>query len=300
MPEEAIGGPVVTLLNVTPDPLGSIAALCAMYEGRVVRNLGELSDQERVEAFRAMQATALNGPLEGVLFHFLIEGVSRAWTHQAVRERQAFEAQESLRFAVKEGWEDEAHWPPSIAEGSEAADIYASTLAAVAKSYEDLVTIGIPAEDARGLLPHATTTRLHMVFNLRTLMHMAGLRLCTQAQFEWRLVMAGIVNALREKMAELQKREMELFAKSGALSLPADRAGWQFGFLANQLRPICYQEGRCGFMAKFDRNCTIRKRVEVFAINRISSDQWHDERRHGPMAIRPAEWAADHTAARRS
>src|SRR4051812_13261704 len=31
--------PKVTLLSATPDPLGALGAMCAMYEGRVIRDL---------------------------------------------------------------------------------------------------------------------------------------------------------------------------------------------------------------------------------------------------------------------
>lgn len=299
MPEGAKSGPKVTLLNATPDPLGSLAALCAMYEGRVVRNLTDVTDDQRRQAFEDMTNTALSGPLEVAQFHFLVEGVTRSFTHQMVRERMAFFAQESMRFAVPEGsWVESGRvaLPPSLFGtvplkeiGFEGSDSLAqhqrgtwdNAVDAMAEAYEVLVGSGMPAEDARGLMPHAITTRLHWVLDLRGLLHVAGLRLCTQAQFEWRQVMAGVVAALR--------------------SYPSN---WQFGLIADHLRPVCYQEGRCGFMAKFDRSCTIRERVNAFARDGIASDKWGStlnvtSEGRPMLPILNSEWAADPTAARR-
>ena len=61
-----------------------------------------------------------------------------------------------------------------------------------------LIANGVPAEEARGLLPHDTLTRLNYKTNLRNLLDHLGNRLCTQAQFEWRLVGAGIRKAIME------------------------------------------------------------------------------------------------------
>ena len=44
----------------------------------------------------------------------------------------------------------------------------------------------MPAEDARFIFPNAMQTNLIMTVNLRQLIHMSGLRLCTMAQWEIR------------------------------------------------------------------------------------------------------------------
>lgn len=319
--------PVVTLLNATPDPLGSLAAIAGIYEGRVLRSLSEVTDEQRRATFADMMATVLNGPLEVAQFHFLIEGVTRSFTHQAVRSRAAFFAQESLRFAVpEENWIGRTAYPPSLArkpipshivtggnyddgpewsanpeytENERAYDLkrdaWNDAIISAQKAYQQLVDSGIPAEDARGLIPHALTTRYHWVVDLRTLLAEAGKRTCTQAQFEWRLVMAGVAKALRSR------------SEQGCYHCDSED-GWQFGFIADQLRPYCYQSGACGFMAKFDRGCKIRERVELNAKAGRPSSEWaqtkycHPEGCNHPEieidAINPAEWAADPGAAR--
>lgn len=318
-PLRAGDGPRVTLLNATPDPLGSLAALCAMYEGRVVRSLAEVTDEQRRQAFADMQATELSGPLEVAQFHFLVEGVTRSFTHQMVRERMAFFAQESMRFAVVDGqpWRERVAYPPSLqaeppgyadymagavdedwSQYARVRDAWDEAVLAAENAYQMLIDADVPAEDARGLMPHAMTTRLHWVLDLRSLLHVAGLRLCTQAQFEWRSVMAQVVKALREYQGTV--------ASDGWLEF--GDSNWQFQLIADALRPVCYQQGRCGFMAKFDRGCTIRDRVERLAALGVPSDEWEttsaqyrDAAEGAPRLLRiaPAEWAADPTAARR-
>lgn len=299
-PEATRSGPVVTLLNATPDPLGSVAALCAMYQGRVIRDLSELTDEDRRKALADMQSTELAGALEAAQFHFLIERVDRAFTHQMVRGRTAFYAQESLRFAVVEDWAGEVPLPPSLA-GLPADDprvrVWRRALNKAEDWYESLVHNGMPAEEARGLLPHAVLTRIQWVTNLRELLHVAGLRTCTQAQFIWRQVMAEVARALRGYCSVTGIDRARLSVSDA----------WQFETISNALRPVCYQKGRCGFMAQFDRSCNIRDRVERFAANGVPSDRWgtgsldvvgDPTQQTWLQPIFDHEWAADPGAAR--
>jgi flavin-dependent thymidylate synthase len=287
---EGVSGPAVTLLNATPDPLGSVAALCAAYKGRVIRSLTEVTDDERRQAFEDMTKTVLNGPLESVQFHFLIENVSRALVDQLTRGRAAFYAVESLRFAVKEDdWVNEMPVPPSIQSGRRL--LWARALETAQECYAELVEDGVPAEDARRLIPIGIATRAHWVVDLRELLSVAGKRLCTQAEFEWRALFGQVVQSLRGY------GKLQLYGWQDSHS-----AEWQFNCIADQMRPVCYQQGKCGFMAQFDRGCTIRERVELFARHGFSSAGWGDpavKMAYGVEPIKPEEWLADPTAARR-
>lgn len=301
-------GPQVTLLNATPDPLGAVAAMSMMYEGKVIRNLGQLSDEERKHYFEQIKRTHLKAPFESVQLHFLLEGVTRSFTHQMVRQRTAVFAQESLRFAVKDTIDEEVALPPSL-RGMKDDDprviLWKSAVNKTDDVYHALVDGGIPAEDARGLLPHNITTRLHYVTNLRALQDHAGMRLCTQAQFEWRQVWVKMVQAIRHY-------DDGLYAGNS----------WQYNEIADLFRPVCYLTGKCEFGADFDRKCKIRGRVQAnHDIGRPSSewDKEHDKVTGDPIvagfgprsvmreedgkpvfigAIQPAEWLTDPTSAR--
>jgi flavin-dependent thymidylate synthase len=249
--------PKVHLLSATVDPLGAIAAACRMYEGKPTYDLKEVTDDEREHYWVEVNSTHLKAPLEFVKVHFFIEGVTRAFTHQMVRQRTAVYAQESLRFAVKTNMAEEIQAPPSIAVLSKRSanyQMWEGALNTVGEAYNSLVANGIPAEDARGLLPHAVTTRLHYCTDLRALLMHAGNRLCTQAQFEWRYV-------FMEFMKELHRYW-----------------GWQaevmFNLTPPVFAPVCYEQGRCPFHADFDRGCTIRERVDAGKFDEIKVEEW--------------------------
>lgn len=113
-PSLAAEGPKVYLLGGPIDPLGQIAACAKMYKGEVVRDLRDVTDAERREYLEQIQKTVLKMPLESVLLHFMVEGVTRSFTHQMVRQRTAAYAQESMRFAVKEDAATAVALPPSL------------------------------------------------------------------------------------------------------------------------------------------------------------------------------------------
>lgn len=291
----------VHLLWMTPDPLGAIAAACRMYEGYPTYDLGrDITDDDRRRYWEQVEKTHLKAPLEFVKLHFFIEGVDRAFTHQMVRQRTAVYAQESMRFAVKDNMVEETPLPPSLSglkDDDPRVVIWNRTIQNIQDGYDQLVGAGVPAEDARGLLPHATTTRLNYATDLRALLDHAGNRLCTQAQFHWRVVFAGIAKAI----AGHDPHPMDYYAA------PDDR--WQFETIANIFRPVCYQMGKCPFKADFDRGCTIRERVDANAeIGRASSewgqdfysDEGHPDatsKRPDIKAIHPEEWLLDPAAA---
>lgn len=270
--------PKVTLLSATPDPLGAIGAMCAMYEGRVVRDLAELTDDDRKRYWSQVKKTHLKAPLEAVDLHFMIEGVSRSFTHQMVRQRTAVYAQESLRFAVKENLSEEISVPPSLEAGAVgdfagversereiAKAVFDDAIEHVGEAYNALVSMGIPAEDARSLLPHGVTTRLNYKTNLRNLVEHAGNRLCTQAQFEWRYVFAEIVKAIRSHNP---------YQPYGGWTGPP--VAWQYQVIADDelFRPVCFATGKCPFQADFDRGCTIRERADAGEFDKIRDEEW--------------------------
>ena len=322
-PIDKESGPRVQLLSCNSDPLGTIAAAAKMYKGEYVETLAQITDDERRHYLSDVRKNVLAAPLEFVNFHFIISGVTRGFTHQMVRQRTATYTQESTRFAVKEdvpvglppsldgtvGWDDWwikcAHELYSdrrntfTSEQTKQIEDYAwkqasqqqkwrftwdESVQCISNSYNSLIDTGMPAEDARGLLPTNLLTRINYNTSLRGLLEHAGLRLCTQAQFEWRLVWARIMEAIREygKTAYY----FNLNSASGSLS-----SAWQFEELSTIFKPICYQKGSCQFLSDVDRACTIRDRVQTAAAHGITSDKWD-------KFISDEEWMLDPASAR--
>lgn len=268
MEEGAIEAPRVHLVSATPDPLGAIAAACRMYEGKPTYSLADITDDERRHCWGEVHKTHLLAPLEFVDLHFFIEGVTRSFTHQMVRQRTAVFAQESMRFAVKE--EIAARPGPSVYVERPRREVWDRAMEQAHEAYKVLIGMGVPAEDARGLLPHDTLTRLNYKTNLRNLIDHAGNRLCTQAQFEWRYVFTGIVKAISDHdpiMARWNGDENRWDKYSH---------DWQWELIAhsNVFRPVCYAKGHCPFKADFDRGCTIRDRVDAGKFEDIDDREW--------------------------
>lgn len=70
-----------------------------------------------------------------------------------------------------------------------------------ARSYRQLIGMGIPEEDARQVLPLATTHRLTWTLNLKSLSHIIGKRSCWVSQLGmWKPIIEGMVSELIDKI----------------------------------------------------------------------------------------------------
>lgn len=258
--------PRVTVIDMTADPLRKLATVAAMYRGEVIRHPSLVSREEALAAILDVGRTKIAAPAEWIQIALLFEGVTRAFTHQLVRQRTATFVQESLRFAVKENAAFEVAVPPSLA-GLPGDDprrqIWEQAVRKMAWSYGALVGAGVPAEDARGLLPTNIGTRVHYRTNLRDLIAHSGLRLCSQAQHEWKQVWRLIVQAILEYGPE------------------EDR--WQQREIVKLFRPVCYATGKCEFMGAADRYCVIRERVEAHHARGERPETWTDINPQEPL-----------------
>lgn len=258
--------PTVEVITMTANPLKVMAAVNSMYRG-IPRTAATVSNEEAMEFAADCLRSKIAAPLEWCEIALLISGVSRDFTHQMVRQRTATYAQESMRFAVKDNAANEVPTPPSILEMADDDPIRVVWNAHVAQTalvYEQLVNSGrVPAEDARKGLLIGTATRLHYRTNLRDLIAHSGLRLCSQAQREWKIVWMEIIKAILN------------------YGSPADR--WQYREIVRLFRPICYQTGKCEFMGAADRYCSIRERVEAHHQRGERPELWTDIDPHEPL-----------------
>ena len=66
----------------------------------------------------------------------------------------------------------------------------------ISEQYQEFVEAGIPAEDARFVMPNAAASSLVASLNLREMIHLANLRLCTRAQYEIRCMVKAMCDEL--------------------------------------------------------------------------------------------------------
>ncbi len=165
-----------TRLNMTPSLMAEIKAL---------------SPEKKLEELKYM-ANTIPSSWEFVDYTFLVEGVSRAYTHQQVRTRAASYAQQSLRVLAMDEFEyvhtDRNMESPAVMSAIE------DCLAKIKDTYAFMREMGQPAEDARGILPTNIATNIVCKFNLRTFVELAKSRTGGRTQSEYQKV----VNAMAD------------------------------------------------------------------------------------------------------
>ncbi len=177
----------VRLLSYTPDPERAIAAAARLCYAPV--GAAELLDTMGDDAVKRVLHTILSSghtsALEHASYTFAIDGVSRALTHQLVRHRLASYNQQSQRY-VSYAEEPCFIVPPAVADDPEALERFNAATQAAFEGYRALIEAGVPAEDARYLLPNAMETKIVVTMNIRELLHFFELRCCKRAQWEIR------------------------------------------------------------------------------------------------------------------
>ena len=191
---------------------------------------GDFDAQKMHKLISSVIESGHGSTIEHVVFTFAISGVSRTLSHQLVRHRAgvAFD-QQSQRYVTYKG--AATMLPHSIAEGDpDLRERCEEQVDGALGLYGDLLGAGVPSEDARFVFPNATRTNLVMTTNLRALIHMSGLRLCTMAQWEIRRL--------------FQLIRHEIFTVSP--------------FLGSFLAPKCVPLGYCDEFNNRDGHCPIR------------------------------------------
>ncbi|SMP01813.1 thymidylate synthase (FAD) [Desulfurobacterium pacificum] len=175
-------------------------------------------------------------------FCFLVDGISRACSHQLVRHRVASYSQQSQRYV---SMKDFPYVKPKTVEGK-VVEIdglkmdFDGLMRFIGKFYEALVEEGVPKEDARFVLPNACSTRIVFTMNGEELVHFLRLRTCNRAQWEIRDMAIGILKILI-------KRFPKVFSKVG---------------------PNCYYLGYC---TEGKKSCGKQDEVRAFFSNLSSS-----------------------------
>jgi len=208
----------VTLIDFARDPLTKLyGAYRTCYTAKTPREVwseieaGKIQ-KDQIRAFvQERLKTGHASPLEQVVFWFGISGVSRSLSHQFVRHRIGISFEQQSQRYVKYQ-EDRLDWVrPRTWEGIPGMkDEYDRLMKEITRVYRLALERGIPAEDARFVLPNATPTNFQVMVNFAELLHIADLRLCWRAQWEIRRMVAlmrrEIVKAVPEIGGYLQPK----------------------------------------------------------------------------------------------
>jgi thymidylate synthase (FAD) len=191
---------------------------------------GQVATEKQQDLIRKVIESGHGSTIEHIVFTFGISGVTRTLSHQLVRHRAgvAFD-QQSQRYL---NYKKPSYMVPGSLQDAppEMREQFTSQMDDSLAFYGEMLEAGIPGEDARFVMPNATRTNLIMTANLRALIHMSGLRLCTMAQWEIRRL--------------FQLIRHEVFSVSP--------------FLGSFLAPKCVPLGYCDEDRNRDEHCPIR------------------------------------------
>ena len=186
----------VELLYHTPDPERAIATAARLCYAPVgAAELMGTMPPERIESvLTTIMSSGHFSTLEHASYTFAVDGVSRALTHQLVRHRIASFNQQSQRYVKFTG---------------DVAVVKPESIQAAVDAYHALLEAGVPAEDARYLLPNAAESKIVITMNVRELLHFFSLRCCNRAQWE--------IRDMAHRMLELARPTAPfIFADAGA------------------------------------------------------------------------------------
>lgn len=160
--------------------------------------------------------------LEHAAATFRVKGGSRVFTHEMVRHRLVSPSQESQRYVCyadrpgdpnaknfkdrprKKTRDFDVVVPPTVDQadfqnGTSPRDAFLKACDEIYDLYERLLSAGVPPEDARYILPNATTSEIVLTGNFREWRHVCTVRCTPQAHWEIRMVMMQILKIMKEQ-----------------------------------------------------------------------------------------------------
>lgn len=132
-------------------------------------------------------ANTIPSSWEFVDYTFLIQNVTRAFTHQLVRSRHFSFAQQAMRVVDMTGWDYATG--PTLEKNPEVKVIYDECMDYIDQAYTDMLKRGIAHEDARGVLPTNIKTNILCKMNLRAFTETYRKRSSLRVQDEYRTVL---------------------------------------------------------------------------------------------------------------
>jgi thymidylate synthase (FAD) len=193
----------ISLIQATPNPASTVYLarlltmakkipedICLSAFGRVTtQDCGYLIDAEHASLF------------EHVVYTFLITGMSRSLLAQITRQRTASPTSGSQHY------QDYSEYPVSISpeyiDEPEIAEQFRDAFDQSLASYEKLLELGVPREEARQVLPNAATVNYLWTIDARNLLYFLRMRMCNRNVLEMRKFAWYIFKLVHNHFSEL-------------------------------------------------------------------------------------------------
>lgn len=200
----------VKLIDCAADPLDKLyGAYRTCYSSETPAQTwekiraGSIGQDKIREFIRARLQTGHNSPLEQVVFWFGISGVSRSLSHQFVRHRIGISFEQQSQRYVRFKEDRLEYVMPESWQRAGLAEEFQRVVSAISGAYTRALEAGIPAEDARFVLPNAAPTNFQIMVNFAEMLHIGDLRLCVRAQWEIRRMVALMRAEIKRAVPEI-------------------------------------------------------------------------------------------------
>lgn len=172
-------------------------------------NLEEIKTKAEIKPEEYLSKIIKDGHLsiiEHNVYVFYVTGISRTTSHQLVRKRIASFSQQSQRYVNADNF---VYITPEKIKKSKYGEEYEELIKQSHLLYQKMVEEGIEKEDARYILPNATSTQLIISMNAHALIDFFAVRICKRSQWE--------IEELAERMLEeVRKVAPTIFRNAGA------------------------------------------------------------------------------------
>ncbi len=190
----------IKLLKFTNDPekMCAIAAKLCRSSESIDKISGNFTKKKIKELLIRIISSGHHSVLEHSSFTFEVEGVSRVLLAQLTRHRVASFSVQSQRCVRFENGVEYVI-PDTIKKNKTLLKKYDNFFKSTETLYKEFLDAGIPAEDARYILPSASATKMVITMNARELRHFFSLRCCNRSQWEIRDMACLMLNLVRKE-----------------------------------------------------------------------------------------------------
>ena len=198
----------VELISYTPES-EMVAKIAGLICYSAENDLGEIKNKAKIKPDEYLGKIIKNGHLsiiEHNMYVFYVTGISRTTSHQLVRKRIASFSQQSQRYVNADNF---VYIVPDEIKKSKYGVEYEDLIKQSHLLYQKMIQEGIEKEDARYILPNATSTQLIVSMNAHALVDFFAVRICERSQWE--------IREIAERMLEeVRKVSPTIFRNAGA------------------------------------------------------------------------------------